>query len=591
MRPTLLSRLVRLVAIIAGTMMIGASVSDHASAQKGVDIQGVSSKSSSLFSFDILNRDSKFIRAAINGALDVGQIDDLKFSDTEALTRFYTEQDGKTLWIDMRENTHPKAVTVLHMFEQAWTHGLHPETYHVSHITPLLAAETPAEKARLELLISDGLVRYAHDLTGVRFPANALNLDPVSWRQPVAAYDALMGVAGASDLQAALDQLAPQDGLYNRLRKELITLVESPDRAYDKGLPITLTGILRPGDFSGAVINLRQRMGVTHDPLHGPERQYDDRLAAAVMKFQRQNGLGADGAVGPKTLELLNRTSRQKIDQIVVNMERLRWLEADKPNKYILVNIPSATLWAVENGEVALEMPVIVGRPERATKSFITEITGVRFNPKWTVPPTIKAKDFLPKLVEDPAYLHNKGIEVSQLIDGKRYTLDSTAIDWSTVTRQDLKSLRMVQSAGDDNALGRFRVLMENQYDIYLHDTNSPSLFSKSDRALSSGCIRMAKPDAVAQFILHGNKGWSERRMNNILATGRTSEISAAERIKVYILYQTIWQNDQDQLVYGADIYNQDRRLIELMTARKAYDVPENQAVKYAVGTPDSTVQ
>lgn len=591
MRPTVLTRLLRLIAIIAGTMMIGTSVSDHASAQKGVDIHGVKGQSSSFFSLDLLSRDSKFIRAAINGALDAGEIDEIKFSDTAALTRFYTEREGKTQWIDARENTHPRAVTVLHVFEQAWTHGLNPETYHVSKITPLLTAATPAEKARLELLVSDGIARYAHDLTGVRFPANALNLDPSSWRQPVAAYEALNQVADASGLQAALENLAPQDGLYNRLRQELMTLVESPDRAYDKELPITLNGILRPGDFSGAVIHLRARMGLAHDPLYGPERKYDDRLAAAVMKFQRKNGLGADGAVGPKTLELLNRTTRQKIDQIVVNMERLRWLDAEKPEKYILVNIPSATLWAVEKGEVALEMPVIVGRPERATKSFITEISGVRFNPKWTVPPTIKAKDFLPKLVEDPAYLHNKGIEVSQLIDGKRYTLDSTAIDWSLVTRQDLKSLRMVQSAGDDNALGRFRVLMENPYDIYLHDTNSPSLFSKPDRALSSGCIRMAKPDAVAQFILHGNKGWSERRMNNILASGKTSEISAAERIKVYILYQTIWQNDEDELVYGPDIYNFDRRMIELLTARKAYNIPENQAVKYAVGTPASTVQ
>lgn len=593
MRPVILSRLVRLVAIIAGTMMIGSSVSDHASAQKGLDNQSVVPQTSSFFTFAPLQRDAKYIQAALNGALDAGAIDGVEFADHAALARFYAEREGRALWVDLRENTHPRAALALHHFEQAWTHGLNPEHYHVSKLVPLMAAATPADKARLELLVSDGLVRYAHDLTGQRFSARALNLDPNSWRTPMAADAALALMAEAGgDVQAGFDRLAPQDTLYNLLRQELITLTESPDRAFEHAMPIVLrNGILRPGAVDGAVPGLRARLGLVHDPLYGPERKYDDRLAAAVMTFQRRHGLGADGAVGPKTLEVLNRTPRQKMDQIIVNMERLRWLSPDKPDKYILVNIPSATLWAVENGDVAAKMPVIVGRPERPTKSFITEITGMRFNPRWTVPPTIKAKDFLPKLVEDPYYLENKGIEVSQLIDGVRYTLDSTAIDWSTVTRRDLQTLRMVQNAGDDNALGRYRVLMENPYDIYLHDTNTPSLFGKTDRALSSGCIRMARPEAIARFILKGNKGWSDRRMGNILASGKTSEISAAERIRVYMLYLTIWQDDQGHLVYGPDIYKQDRRLLEHMNAQKAYHIPGLKTDKYAVGSPVNTIQ
>lgn len=593
MRPTLLSRLVRLVAIIAGTMMIGSSVSDYASAQKGIDSQDVTSHSSSFFSFAPLNRDGKYVQAALNGALDTGSIDGIAFADGPALARFYDGRGGETLWIDPRGTTHPKAAAALQVFEQAWTHGLNPETYHASRLIPLMEAATPAEKARLELLVSDGLVRYAHDLTGLRFSAKALNLDPVSWRKPMAADEALALLdAAGNDVQAGFDRLAPQDTLYNHLRQELIALAQSPDRAYEHALPIILrNGILRPGAVDSAVPSLRARLGVAHDPLDGTERRYDDRLAKEVMIFQRRNGLDADGAIGPKTLEILNRTTRQKMDQIVVNMERLRWLSPEKPDKYILVNIPSATLWAVENGEVVAQMPVIVGRPERPTKSFITEISGMRFNPKWTVPPTIKAKDFLPKLVEDPYYLHNKGIEVSQIVDGVRYTLDSTAIDWSTITRRDLNTLRMVQRAGDDNALGRYRVLMENPYDIYLHDTNTPSLFNKSDRAISSGCIRMAKPEAIARFILKGNKGWNDGRMNNILAGGKTSEISAAERIRVYILYMTIWQDDQGNLVYGPDIYKQDRRLLEHINARNAYHIPDPQTLKYAVGSPVNTVQ
>lgn len=592
MNPSFLPRLAKPLLITVATIAIGFGVSSHASAQKGNYIEDASLSASGFFSFNLPGNDGPLILASMRGALDAGQIDALEFRDTAAMVSFYAERDGRTLWIDPRGNSHKKAAAVLHALDSAWTHGLNPANYHAGEIAALLAASNPGEKAQLELLVSDAVIRYAHDMTGLRLPASAIRQDPQFWRKPMDAYQALKTISDSEDIQSSLDRFVPHDALYQRLRQELIALAESPDRAYEEYLPISFSGAtLRPGDLHKGVINLRARMGLAHDPAYGAERKYDDNLAAAVMDFQHRNGLIADGVIGPKTLEVLNRTTREKMDQIVANMERLRWLDAEKPDRYILVNIPSATLWAVENGNVALEMPVIVGRPERATKSFVTQISGVRFNPKWTVPPTIKSQDFLPKLIEDPTYLQNKGIEVSQLIDGKRYTLDSTAIDWSTVTKQDLKSLRMVQGAGDNNALGRVRVLMDNPYDIYLHDTNSPEYFKKTDRTLSSGCIRLSDPEAVANFILKGNAGWSGQRMDNIIASGRTSEISAAEKIPVYILYQTIWQGEGGELVYGPDVYKQDRRLIETMNSLKAYHIPDAPAVKYASMGPNLPMQ
>jgi murein L,D-transpeptidase YcbB/YkuD len=604
MRPTLLSRVSKTLLITAAAVALACGVSDHASAQKGSYIESVAAKSSSFFSLNLgalTGRDQQIILASLRGALDVGQVDTklptgqaniLSFRDTPAMSNVYAENDGRAFWVDARSDQQEKATIILKTLQNAWTHGLNPEQYHVREISALLGTQEPMEKAQLELLLSDALMRYGHDLTGMRLPANAIRQDPQFWRKSVPGYDALKAVTAAPDLQAALDSFAPNDAFYNRLRQELMILAESPDRALEQSTPISFSGaILRPGDYHRDVVKLRARLGQEHDPAYGSDRKYDDRLSAAVIKFQRENGVAADGAIGPQTLSLLNRSTREKMEQIIANMERLRWLDAEKPERYILVNIPSATLWAVENGEVALQMPVIVGRPERQTKSFITQISGVRFNPKWTVPPTIKAQDFLPKLVEDPTYLQNKGIEVSQIIDGQRVTLDSTAIDWSTVSRSDLKNLRMVQGAGDDNALGRFRVLMENPYDIYLHDTNSPGLFSKQMRALSSGCIRMYDPEAVTQFILKGNNNWSEGRMRNILASGRTTEIVATQGMKVYILYQTIWQDKDGALVYGPDSYKQDRRLIDAMKGLKAYKIPETGGIKYASLSAESPLR
>lgn len=582
-------RLTKMLLITAVTASAGFGLATHAVAEKGGDLVS-GPVSADFFSFNLGGRG--VLLASLSSWLQQGRIDTLAFMDKDALRDFYAAREGRTLWIDTWGSDHERVEAILPVLEQSWMHGLSPDTYHVREIAALRHAKLPTEKAQLELLASDGVARYVRDLTGFRLPPAAIREEAGFWRQPMETRSILTAVADRDDPAGILKSYAPRDALYQRLQEELITLSANSDRAYEQYLPISFGGaLLRPGAFHKGVANLRGRLGLKHDPAYGPENKYDDDLAAAVMNFQRENGLEPDGVIGSKTLALLNTGVEDKIEQIIVNMERLRWIGEEKPEKYVLVNIPSATLWAVEDGDVAFEMPVIVGRPERPTKSFITEITGVRFNPKWTVPPTIKAKDFLPKLMEDPAYLANKGIDVYQIVDGKRVTLDSTAIDWATVTREDLKSLRMVQAAGDNNALGRIRVLMDNPYDIYLHDTNAPEYFKKPSRAASSGCIRLSEPGKVADFILHDNKGWSGARMSSLIESGRTTEVTAAEKIPVFILYQTIWLDHEGRLVYGPDVYNQDKRMIEAMKSLKILHISDNSGVKLASTGIDASVR
>ncbi len=587
MHPAFLSRFSKILLVTALTVSVGAGVATHAVAQKSNEINGDSAVSSSFFSFSLGGKG--VLLASLSAGLEAGAIDQLKFRDPTALRDFYVQRNGQTLWIDVRGSNH-RAAEALDVLKRSWTHGLNPDSYHIKEIQALSGARQPSEKAQLELLVSDAVVRYARDLTGFRLPSAAIRQDSSFWRKPASASDILHTVSTQPDPVRALDVFQPQDALYLRLQEELVSLSVDEDRAFEEYLPISFGGgLLRPQEFHRNVVKLRARLGLTHDPVYGPENKYDDDLAAAVMNFQRENGLQPDGVIGSQTLAVLNRTVRDRMEQIVVNLERLRWLEPERPDRYILVNIPSAMLWAVENDAVAFEMPVIVGRPQRQTRSFITEISGVRFNPKWTVPPTIKAQDFLPKLVEDPTYLVNKGIDLYQIVDGKRETLDSTAIDWTTVQTSDLKYLRMVQAAGDNNALGRIRVLMDNPYDIYLHDTNAPEYFKKPDRAASSGCIRLSEPEKVAHFILGNNPDWSEARMTRIIDAGRTTEIGAEQRIPVYILYQTIWMDAEGYLVYGPDIYKQDRRMIEAMKSLDVLHIPDPGDLKLASTRTDAS--
>ncbi len=260
-------------------------------------------------------------------------------------------------------------------------------------------------------------------------------------------------------------------------------------------------------------------------------------------------------ALKQEMIRLHNSSQIPKQLQIALNMERLRWLPKDNPEKFIIVNIPAARLWAVANGKAQFEMPVIVGRTDRPTKSFITNITGVRFNPTWTIPPTIKEKDIWPKLKEDNAYLTDKGIE---LFDGD-LTIDPTAIDWREIPRSDLSHLRMLQGPGPTNPLGRIRILMPNEYSIFLHDTPSHEPFSAAIRSYSSGCVRMQSPEKVAGFILDNQKNLKK------YYGGKPKDILIKNKIPIYLVYHTIWIGDGKKVIYGKDIYDYDKKLLEII--------------------------
>ena len=418
----------------------------------------------------------------------------------------------------------------------------------------------PSQSTSLELLLSEGYIRYVQDMTGMRVDAKALGLEAKDWRQALSVQEILQNLtAHEKDLAAYLPSLAPQGGTYEALQNELVRLVEDGKREQRMVL-LDSPGLLKPGEGDAHVPLLRARFDLSEK--QGTERYtYDPELVAALKNFQEEQGLQADGIIGQKTLRMLNQTQTDKIQQIIVNLERLRWLPEQRYSRYIVVNLPSATLWAIDNGEVSYEMPVVVGTKERPTASFITFVHGVRFNPTWTIPPTVKVKDIWPKLKDDPNYIQDKGIEVYDGYGKEAKTLDPSVIDWKTISKAELSALRMVQIPGAHNPLGRIRVLMPNHYNIFLHDTNHPELFSAFERTQSSGCIRMQKPEDIARFIMKKYPHWSEERMQEILDSGKEKDYYIQEKMPVYLLYQTVWLGDKNRIIYGEDIYGHDAKL------------------------------
>lgn len=498
-------------------------------------------------------------------ALTSQHLDNKKLFAPHVLQAFYEQRAMKPLWYRGQGSFQPRVDGIVSILEDSWTHGLNPEKYHVVQIRELMKLDTEESRHDLDLLLSDGVVRYSRDLTGMReqkqFPQ-----DQKHWRLPMEADAILTHISTGADPAHALRELEPNGALYHALRKELIALVEAPSQSFE---PIKLRKSIKPGKTDPQISVIRARLGVSAP--EGAENLYDDELASRVMTLQRDYGLKDDGVITPETATVLNKTKQDKIEQIVANMERLRWLDQDRPERYILVNIPSANLWAVNKGEVALEMPVIVGKTARPTYSFKTEITGVRFNPNWTVPPTIKKVDFLPMLQNDPHALTKRGI---RMVHNGR-TIDPASIDWTKVGGKGLSKISMVQNPGDDNPLGKVRVIMENPYNIYLHDTNHREMFDKRDRTLSSGCIRVSQPEKLADFILQTNDGWTWNGMQTMIDSGRMRDVPLEDKIPVFITYQTIWLDSQGKLVYGKDVYGQDRKLFNILKNAGGIHIPQ----------------
>lgn len=509
-------------------------------------------------------------------------VKDVKLMDAQALRSFYEARGNELYWTRSHQDL-KRAQDMRALIEQSWTHGLNPEKYHLSQISNLMEDPRGEGRHKLEMLLSDAAMRYARDMSGMRVDAGKMGLRSKYWRQSLTGMEIAQGLSRARDIPVALRNMAPQGELYKKMQAEMVRLSHEEAR-FDNILPINFGGgLFRPGQSHPDVSKLRAYIGLAYNPLRGPENYYDDSLASAVMDFQYQHNLSPDAIIGPATLTIINRSHKDKMRQLVANLERARWLDDVQPDRYIMVNIPSHRLWAVEKGKIVLDMKVIVGLPTRQTKQFKTEITGVRFNPTWTVPLSLKMADFKPKLIEDPGYLHDKGIQVYQ--DGR--TLDPYAIDWANITHREMNMLRFTQKPGDHNALGRIRILMPSDYDIYLHDTNHPEFFENVNRALSSGCIRMAQPEQVAHFILQDNPDWSDERMKAIIERGRMTEVAAVRPFPVYIIYQSVWLDERGDLVYGPDIYKQDQKLIEELARTRNYALP--QAASYAGAGPSKT--
>lgn len=471
----------------------------------------------------------------------------------QALTAFYTAHP-EPLWLN-GDKPERGSRQIIALFKNSVWHGMNPARYGTENFDAL-----EADPALFEVAMSRAVIQYVRDMTGPRINPARIGLDSGTWLKPPGPDVILTTLSTASDKSDVVEKVAPQGKTYQKLQKELQKMVKAQQEPAQQVI-VPFLGVKRVGDTSPEIGVLRQKLGVDTPSGQDPNT-YDDTLAREVQKLQASYGLTPDGIIGSRTIRMVNASGRARLEQVIANLEWMRWIDASTKGKAIIVNIPAMHLWAINNNKVEHEMSVVVGRPDRPTPVFATHVTGVRFNPNWTMPMRIKQEDYLPKLQKDPLALTAKGISIMRVTDEGTESVAPDTVDWNKVTPDDLKTLRFVQKPGSNNALGQVRLLMPNRYDVYLHDTNAPELFGRDGRMQSSGCVRMEKPLEIADFVMEGTEGWNTDRMQAILAAGRTRDIPTTAPVSIFLLYQTIWPADDGDLILGDDIYGLDTKLV-----------------------------
>lgn len=431
----------------------------------------------------------------------------------------------------------------------------------------------PAQMAELDWSLSLALLRGSID------PADPLATGP----QP----QALTAVATVKDPLAAFGQWLPRDTGFWQLRQAV--------GHYQKivaagGWPTGITGKDKEdfafGVRSDQIALLRQRLSVTGDyaaPMYvstptvpapvdltmiapaagiADPMIMDQALIEGVKHFQARHGLFADGVVGRMTLDALNVPVESRLRTMMINLRRLQIANRSYGADYVLVNIAGQQMTLVQNGTVTMASDVIVGRTDRRTPEVDSAITRIEFNPVWYVPNRIQSVDLLPKIQSDSNFLASQGFRVYDSSTGQH--VDPTSVNWNgEEAKQGRYKLR--QSPGSDNALGSAKFLFPNNYDVYLHGTNKPSLFSKQVRTLSSGCVRMPDAPGFAEAILKGDASWNRERIDAVLKKGTNMSVKLATPLPVHLVYQTAWLDDRGQIQFRNDIYGRDKRIADEM--------------------------
>ncbi|MEO6299016.1 MAG: L,D-transpeptidase family protein [Paracoccaceae bacterium] len=475
-------------------------------------------------------------------------------ADSDVVAAFYRDHDYATLWTGAADAD--RRQVLLNAFDTATAHGLPAQRYDAAQLRAHFgAAQTEGDLGRLEVEMSTAYLAFVRDLSSGALVPSSVSGDI---KRVVDRPDAALAMIAATGdaFPDYLDNLAPIAPEYTQLMKEKLAL-EEVVAAGGYGAQIDAKSV-DIGTSGPAVVQLRDRLMAVGYLSRSFSEDYDADIQAAVQRFQLDNGIEGTGEAGEGTVAVLNVEAGQRLKSVVVAMERLRWMgNAPLGERHIWVNQPDFTVKVYDDGKVTFVSRVVIGKVGADTESpeFSDQMEFMVINPTWSVPRSIVVKEYLPMMQRNP----NAQGQL-QVIDRAGRVVDRASVDFAAYTPGTFPyALR--QPPSDGNALGKVKFMFPNQYNIYLHDTPTKSLFAKEVRAFSHGCIRVGSPFDFAYVLLAKQTDDPKGLFKSYLTGGREAVLDLAKPVPVHLVYFTAWPNEQGTISYRRDIYGRDAKV------------------------------
>ncbi|WP_428353249.1 L,D-transpeptidase family protein [Methyloprofundus sp.] len=515
----------------------------------------------------------------------------LDSSEQAKLKKLYQLNENQLLWFS---SEHPvKTINqLLELYAAAPTQGLNSDDYAYQYLKSKwlnIQQSNPDfyQFAVFDTALSLTFIRYLKDLHYGRVAAKlqGFRLDP---KKNIDLASAIYGAIQIGALDSLVADLEPQLKPYQQLKTALVKYRRLAQQ-FKQPLHFALKESLHPGDWSSEVSKLRLHLnalstpiGQAIEPSIDSNNVYTEDLVIKVKALQTQHGQLNDGIIGKQTLATLNTPFEHRVEQIELAMERLRWISVPRQSPFILVNIPAFQLWAFNTEEHNLSDPltmrVIVGKAKNRIKPyekeskkkalqtpiFTAKLSYLVFNPYWNIPESILLQEILPLLEQDPDYLQKNNMEIVSRFahDAPVYALNETNIQ-----RLYNKQLHLRQRPGRKNALGHIKFIFPNNHNIYLHDTPARSLFKRSKRDFSHGCIRVENPNILAEFVLSNQSEWNATKIKQTMRSNKPSIVDVKQKIPVLIFYSTALPSPAG-IAFYPDIYDHDSALTVALDQR-----------------------
>ena len=524
------------------------------------------------------------INQAIAGIISTKQHPLLKPSQfvnrASDLDELYKLSGYQPLWLGPT-GTEKNLSDALDLLNNAAVNGLNKADYDTDTLlekrqaVQALSSDAYQAIAEYDTAVSLAMLRFFHDLQYGRVNPHSIHYNLKLREKKLTDLPVLITQHLQQQNLPALSQvLEPSLRQYQKLKSALAQYRTLANQSAP--FQLTVNNSIRPGDSLPQANDLKRwliTLGDLQDSSNTtqPSTHYTGELVQGVKKFQLRHGLAADGVIGRTTAKELTTSLPERVKQIELAMERLRWLPELGAGPSIIVNIPSFELWAFEdinNPNAKVEnIRVVVGKAmKNQTPVLMATMSFIDFAPYWNVPYNIVKDELLPKLINNPGYLEKENME---LVSSSGVTSFSEA----SITQLKQGSVRIRQRPGKKNALGRVKFLFPNKDDVYLHDTPANSLFSRSRRDFSHGCVRVAKPEQLAEFALKNEKNWDKSAIQKAMQSSKMQRVILKQPIPVLFFYTTAFFDQNDQLVFYPDIYAHDSVLLEAL--KNPVDVPD----------------